>query len=194
MAPHLTPRSDGSYALRSTVEPGVRVTIGVFATKSEAVKADRRFVETGILPSGRVFAFKYVTLAADGSWAFEREGRMCHGFATAAEAARERRRAVDNVSQRARRAEFGYYPCKKDKTVKAPTKAAGAEAEGKENAFAPAEDLVECLARHPLAEEMAPRMAPASPAAAARAPDTSCGEDLLIDMTGRGWAAPYLDI
>jgi hypothetical protein len=93
------------------------VSLGYFATRAAALAADREFVRTGQLPKGCALSFKHVHLAPDGLWNFEYKGCVTGGFANAVEAARARRRDVDNDRQRARRAELKTVGKKRRRAV-----------------------------------------------------------------------------
>lgn len=105
MAPLLRRLPDGRVHARTSVLPGLRVTLGVFGTAALARAADRAFRATGALPDGSVpaTAFRFVKLCDDGTWEYEHDGVCTGGFASITLAAKARHDVVNRLAQIARR-------------------------------------------------------------------------------------------
>lgn len=105
MAPLLRRLPDGRVHARTSVLPGLRVTLGVFGTAALARAAESVYRATGALPDGSVpaLAFRFVQLCDDGSWEYEHDGVRTGGFASITLAAKARHDVVSRLTQIARR-------------------------------------------------------------------------------------------
>lgn len=92
------------FTARSRIVPGLRFHLGTFRSRSAALRADREFQDTGVLPESSKLVFKHVQLDENGQWMYSYQGELHGPYETQLEAAHQRRRRLDNEAQRARRA------------------------------------------------------------------------------------------
>ena len=93
------------FTARSRIVPGLRFHLGTFRSRSAALRADREFQDTGVLPESSKLVFQHVQLDENGQWMYSYQGELHGPYETQLEAAHQRRRRLDNEAQRARRAE-----------------------------------------------------------------------------------------
>lgn len=97
---------NGSFSVRTVLRPGLRVTIGAFKNRADAVKAEAEFQlskENAAMESLEK-RFLNISQRTDGKWQYNFRGSEHGAFESALEAAHKRRRAADNFSQIKRRA------------------------------------------------------------------------------------------
>ena len=170
------------FTVRSVVSPGLRFTIGTYATLDEALEADERFQKTGETQHNRPLWFKNVWEEKNGKWKYEYKGKMVGGFQTCIAAAHARRRVKDNDAQRLARSKGrGKTAAKKTRRNKQPaqqhcnknTETAGPQP--------PCQAQPVCLE---------PLPCPVAPIWCEIKPDSLYDDAVLLDYTGRWGLSP----
>ncbi len=94
-------------------QPGIRIGLGSYDTKTQAVAVESAYITHGIIPPKFRVRFRNVFRSGDGWYATCKSGGTFGPFDTVFSAAHARRRICDNAAQQKRRHQDGMSGMKK---------------------------------------------------------------------------------